>query len=295
MKKFIYFILISSLILFSTQYVYPSINKVELGARYLKLGNTYRISKDFDLSKKYITKGKKLVESKSEYWTAVAYEYLGYYYYDTEKDKTKAIENLNKAQLMYKQIVNQKDGSQVALASLMDLIQFISNNKIENHGNINIKKKIIIKKTNDNNTSNSANVINLDRQKLRELPNNLPKNLSNLSLADNKFRNFPDELLQYKNLQFLNLSNNKIKSLPENINKLDKLEYLDLSKNKLKKLPSSLGQMKNLRFLNLKDNKISFEDISNLIRALPNTNILFDEFIRKPDAETGEEEELPLE
>ena len=127
------------------QSIYASTNPVELGARYLKLANTYRITNNFDLSKKYILKGKKLVEGRSKYWTAVAYEYLGYYYFDTEKDKTKAIENLNKAQLIYKQVITQKEGSQKAIASLLDIIQYMTNKiEIKDLDNLNMQKKIFL-------------------------------------------------------------------------------------------------------------------------------------------------------
>ena len=71
-----------------------------------------------------------------------------------------------------------------------------------------------------------------------------------------------------------------------NISELKQLQFLDLSGNALKNIPIGIAELKHLRILNIKGNKIPFEQISNLIRILPNTNILYDEFILK-----GEEED----
>jgi hypothetical protein len=276
MFKYKFIIVIAVFILSASGYAQE--NNLELGVRYLKLGNSYLYSKNYDLAEKYLLKGQNIVKGKNKYWEAVSYEYMGYFYLNAKNDKPKAMEFLNKAQLLYKEIVDQKDGSPVAMESLLDLTQFQSNNNMQSDP---VKGQNITNKT-------GSEIMNCDSKKLRELPTDIPSNIKNLSMADNKFRDFPADLTNFSNLEYLNLENNKIKELPEDIGNMKNLKYLNLSGNKIKKLPESICSMKNLKMLDLKRNKISFEDISNLIRCLPNTNILFDEYILKPSLPSEE-------
>jgi len=61
---------------------------------------------------------------------------------------------------------------------------------------------------------------------------------------------------------------------------------LDLSDNDLEEIPRNICGCENLQVLNLKGNEINFESLTNIIRCLPNTNILFDEYEPKSEEET---------
>ncbi len=91
----------------------PAISKTgehELGRRYLKLGNTYRESGNMDLAEKYLLKGYSIVKKYSDfYWTAVAEEYLGYYYIDNN-DNAKALKYLKSAKSIYNVYGKLKNG-----------------------------------------------------------------------------------------------------------------------------------------------------------------------------------------
>jgi Leucine-rich repeat (LRR) protein len=162
---------------------------------------------------------------------------------------------------------------------------------------------------------NGGEVINLSNSKLRLLPEGISLKTKNLILKDNKFRNFPEVISSLKELEYLDLSGNKVKEIPESIENLTDLHYLNLANNKITKIPESISSLKNLKelnlennklkdipqsiselkglkILNLKGNKLNFEKVLNLVRSLPNTNIIFDEYIKKPDEEViaGEEE-----
>lgn len=95
-------------------------SKVELGKRYLKLGNTYREASNFKLAKKYLSKGIIIVETAgNQYWTAVGYEFIGYYYRD-QNDIELAVESFTEAEDIYKKVITQKDGSPSAIALIIE-------------------------------------------------------------------------------------------------------------------------------------------------------------------------------
>lgn len=112
---------------------YPAAAKTgenELGRRYLKLGNTYRESGSMDLAEKYLLKGYSIVKKHSDfYWTAVAEEYLGYYYIDNN-DKTKALKYLKSAKSIYNVYGKLKngEGSNKAIESVISSIEGNSRN-----------------------------------------------------------------------------------------------------------------------------------------------------------------------
>ncbi len=259
-----------SLILIALFFVISNFNIVEskavetqeLGKRYIKLGNSYREGGEFDKAIDYLSQGIRLVKkSKDKYWTAVGYEYMGYYYEDTNK-QGKAKQYFKKALGIYEDIITQLDGSPIAIAHLLRRI---------GGGNARI----------------SNTIVNLDNQKLKIIPPNLSRGITNLSLRDNKIKDISG-LIMYKNLKYLDLSGNKIKSIPGTISSLSKLKYLDLSGNKIKEIPiEALCKLTGLKMLNLSGNKIPFEQIANLIRCLPNTNIQHDKYEMKKKAVTG--------
>jgi len=165
---------------------------LEQGVKYLKLGNTYLTCGDYDEAIKFLNKGYNIVRDKSKYWSAVAYEYLGFYYYLSQNDRSKALDYLNRAKSIYDEIIVISDGSQEALRCCMGDLDQVGPSNLAMTG-----------------YTSFNGVMNYDNQKLRELPEDIPMNISNLSLADNKFRDFPVGLLDFKNLQFLNLADNK--------------------------------------------------------------------------------------
>jgi tetratricopeptide (TPR) repeat protein len=83
----------------------------DLGIRYLKLGNTYRETRSYDLAQLYVKKGLDMVRNRgSRYWEAAGYEYLGLIYRDMgERDL--ALEYLRVAQSIFAGILNPRDGT----------------------------------------------------------------------------------------------------------------------------------------------------------------------------------------
>lgn len=94
-----------------------------------------------------------------------------------------------------------------------------------------------------------------------------------LDISNNKFREFPDEILflavlevhrfkikstsiaNFCIFQELYAGNNQFRYLAENVCKLEKLRILDISSNNLKSLPDNIGNLKQLETLKLKGNK----------------------------------------
>ncbi len=149
-----------------------------------------------------------------------------------------------------------------------------------------IKKRIMPSAT----TSYAGNALSRDytNTKLSSVPSDLPRNLQNMSLAQNKITSVPD-LSRFRNLSYLDLADNKIKEVPSSINRMSNLRFLSLRNNQLSSLPESMSSMKNLQVLDLRGNpKLSFPQIKKMIQAMPNTLIYHDEFILKPDEEEEE-------
>lgn len=89
--------------------------KNELTERYLKLGNTYREAKQFDISLEYLNKGLVSAQNNNNiYWTAVGYEFKGYLYRDNS-DLKSAKEYLEKAKYIFEKIIKMKRGSNEAI------------------------------------------------------------------------------------------------------------------------------------------------------------------------------------
>jgi tetratricopeptide (TPR) repeat protein len=298
MKKVnVYIIMIFLLASFSM--IIAKEDKLELGIRNLKLGNTYRESGNYDFAARFLNDGINAVSKyqgfKAQYWTAAGYEYLGYLYRDMNiPDEAK--KHLDKAAQLYRKIIIQEDGSPQAMAEILNKLS----NSLDSKPNVN---------------KTDGEVLNLSSSKLRKLPDGISKSTKNLILKDNKFRDFPEIITSLKDLEYLDLSGNKIKEIPESIENLKKLhcfnlannkitkipesiselkdlKELNLENNKIKDIPQSITELKGLRILNLKGNKLKLESVLNLVRSLPNTNIIFDEYIKKPVEEViaGEEE-----
>lgn len=289
MKKIIFFLLIAimPMSLFSQR------DNLELGIRYIKLGNSHRVVKNYNEANNFLNKGLKIASKENnKYWEAVAYEYIAYYHCDLG-NQASALENLNKAKELYKSCIESPNaGSQ---NTINDVIAFIEQNNcpcefssIGNKGNISSQM--------------SSKVYNFDNSRLSQLPT-LPIDATNISLAFNRFAGIPAQLNQYKslehlnipnnrirdltgigsltNLHYLNLSGNRIANIPDEIENLQNLFELDLSNNRIKKVNTGITKLKNLKILNLKGNKIPFVELKRIIQALPNTNIIHDLYIQK--------------
>lgn len=77
-------------------------------------------------------------------------------------------------------------------------------------------------------------------------------NLTELSLQENCFSDFPMEILVLKNLVSLSLSKNSFDSIPEGtLSGLTNLRWLNLSQNKLSELPADLTKCMKLKGLDL--------------------------------------------
>ncbi len=292
MKKTINIIMIL-LVFLSSNYLISKANNLNLGIRYIKLASSYREARDYDNAFKYLKESQSIIykykNADARYWKAAIKENFAYTYKAIGMNE-EAQRYLDSAIVDYKILIAQPDGSPIPLQLLR-----------ENMLNLNFTKEQF--KSFD---KSDYTTINYDNQKLKELPNNTPNNVVNLSITDNRFKDIPFNIqnftdLKYlnlannkikaikldfsklKNLNWLNLSGNKIRTIDESISELKNLNFLDLSNNLLKKLPLGLCNLKNLKVLNLKNNKIPFEQIAQLIKCLPNTNILYDTFIRKGD------------
>ena len=271
-----------------------------LAVRNIKLGNSYREAKNYDFAARFINDGMAITEKRKtfdgKYWTATGYEFLGYLYRDMGMVK-EAKKNFEKAADKFKEIIKQEDGSQYAMIEVLNgLSRSIEGNNALSQ------------------STSSDLSLNYSQSKLKELPTGIPDNIKSLILRNNKFTNFPDGLSRFSKLEYLDLSGNRIKSVPESINNLTKLHYLDISNNritqlpsifsgltelkelnlsgnKLKSIPPAICTLQNIKFLNLKGNKLKFEDVLNIVKCLPNTNIIFDEYQRLEEEE--EENILP--
>lgn len=301
MKKIILILVITLLpvILFSQ-------DDLEKGKRFLKLGMTYLQADNLPQAEKYINEGYILVSNTNNpniYWSAVGCEYRGYLaqkggnYPEAEKNFDIAIK-------IYKKIITQKDGSPIAVAELEQNLESIRNARNSmggmnkgvmtvHHGmadnSTDVQKNYIHSGMGNDDFSNyakGANVLNYDRSKFDEVFYQIPKNVENLSMADSKVKDlYP--FYDLTNLKYLNLSNNSIKSIPPGLNKLDNLQYLSFNNNKLKKVSvAEFAGLKKLKVLDLRNNNMSSDAMFQLVRLLPNTNILMDEYQKVEEEET---------
>lgn len=84
----------------------PRTSTSELGLRYLKLGNSYRESRNYDMAQYYIQRGYDLVRGRgSRYWEGVANEYSGLVYRDIG-DRATALEYLRRAESIYRSVIS---------------------------------------------------------------------------------------------------------------------------------------------------------------------------------------------
>ncbi len=105
--------------------MYDDLGARDLGVRYLKLGNTYRETRNYDLAQLYVKKGLEMVRNRnSRYWEAVGYEYLGLVYRDMG-ERSLALEYLRTAESIFREILVPRTGerSDMALRQVIDDIE----------------------------------------------------------------------------------------------------------------------------------------------------------------------------
>ncbi len=112
----------------------------------------------------------------------------------------------------------------------------------------------------------SLTMLDMRKNKLRKIPDNLPERLQQLYLEFNNIESVPAGFFSmHPKLQFVRLAHNKLtdKGLPSNVFNISTLVELDLSFNKLEKIPVV---SRNLENLYLHANKIKGMDTSLLLR-----------------------------
>lgn len=108
----------------------------------------------------------------------------------------------------------------------------------------------------------SLTMLDMRKNRLRKIPDNLPERLQQVYLEFNSIESVPASFLtMYPKLQFVRLAHNKLtdKGLPSNVFNISTLVELDLSFNKLEKIPVV---NRNLENLYLQANKIKGMDTS---------------------------------
>ncbi|CAK6957405.1 fibromodulin [Scomber scombrus] len=109
----------------------------------------------------------------------------------------------------------------------------------------------------------SLTLLDMRKNKLRKIPDNLPERLQQLYLEFNNIESVPAGFLtMYPKLKFIRLAHNKLtdKGLPSNVFNISMLVELDLSFNKLEKIPIV---SRNLENLYLQANKIKEFSLSS--------------------------------
>ncbi|XP_019123347.1 fibromodulin isoform X1 [Larimichthys crocea] len=118
----------------------------------------------------------------------------------------------------------------------------------------------------------SLTMLDIRKNKLRKIPDNLPETLQQLYLEYNDIESVPTGFLtMYPKLQFVRLAHNKLtdKGLPSNVFNSSTLVELDLSFNKLERIPVV---SRNLENLYLHANKIKEFSLSSFCTAVDMTN-----------------------
>ena len=252
---------------------------LDLGKRYIKLAHTYIMSNDYKNANDFLNRGIGLVSKygsfEGKYWRAVGLEYYGYLFINMGMNDF-AKEKLREARDIYDQIIDQPDGSPYAIQKAIDRIDGINSGE-GNYDGLNLPV-----------TGSNDKVKNWGNMMLEKLPEEVYQLdcVQNIILSDNYLSDFPMGLGKFSDcLEYLDLSNNFIEELPYNIDEFSKLRFLDLSNNNIMELDNRICKLENLRFLNLEGNRIPFEEITNLIRCMPNTNIKFDKYEKVDEEE----------
>src|SRR6266508_5223354 len=98
-----------------------------------------------------------------------------------------------------------------------------------------------------------GNILNLDRQELQSIPDELWQmaEITVLNLCNNNIKQLPKDIGKLKNLRYLDISNNNIRDLPSEITSLPSLKVLNIGKNPLREFPVEVFDIKSLMALGL--------------------------------------------
>ena len=96
--------------------------------------------------------------------------------------------------------------------------------------------------------------LNLDRNRIQALTNDLPANLRWLRLNGNGLTSVPETIGKLKDLRRIYLNDNSIASLPSSFASLEALEDVALANNRLEAFPDVLVGLASLRNLDLRGN-----------------------------------------
>jgi tetratricopeptide (TPR) repeat protein len=269
---------------------------IELGKRYLKLGNTYREGGDYNKAAEYLDKGLGIVSNyesgwEGKYWTAVAYEFLAYLYRDMDMPD-EAIKNMKDALFLYTSIVTMDDGSQeasgVVMKNLFDIAKDFDYTAAKGKAPDSYKLLLRGIKSFSLNQYDEAIVefeeaikINPDTELAYSWSREAQSRAGVYGQGDcsepdlRKARVFTDLNEALKNpyeVYFLDLSEQDLQSLPQSIGSLTNLRRLDLSNNSLTQLPESICNLQCLEDLDLENNLIT--GFPDCFRNLPNLKYL---------------------
>lgn len=96
--------------------------------------------------------------------------------------------------------------------------------------------------------------LNLDRNRIQALPEQLPAGLRWLRLNGNGLKSLPEAIGGLRDLRRIYLNDNSLASLPASIASLEALEDIALANNRLEAFPEALVALPSLRNLDLRGN-----------------------------------------
>jgi hypothetical protein len=119
-------------------------------------------------------------------------------------------------------------------------------------------------------------VLILDKNKLKSLPRSIAscKNLRKISIASNKFTEFPSIICYLSQLQLLDFSTNEIAELPDCLKELIHLEAIYMVGNEVGKIPSSLNHL-NLKEIDMRMIQMNEKEQYTIRDQFPNAEIKF--------------------
>ncbi|CAL9702623.1 unnamed protein product [Knipowitschia caucasica] len=140
----------------------------------------------------------------------------------------------------------------------------------------------------------SLSMLDIRKNKLKKIPENLPERLQQLYLEFNYIESIPPGFFnKAPKLKFLRLAHNKLtdKGLPANVFNISTLVELDLSHNKLERIPTVSKRLENLY---LQANKIKEFSLSSFCSQIDMTNFSMLRMLRL-DANEISAKDIPLE
>ena len=101
------------------------------------------------------------------------------------------------------------------------------------------------------------------------------KSLRRIYLADNAFKEVPEQLKDLPSLTDVELSGNPIAEVPDWLAKKEGLKFVSLSRTRVEKLPDDISAWGSLKALQLGELKMSAEEMARIRKALPDVAIVF--------------------